>query len=126
MEKKCYFQGVVGEPNGCMVVGGGKRKVERRRARRRPPPPRVHRALKKQKRHKGEVKPWSLFQEEPELITDEVYEKQQASSSSSSASTAKHMMEEREPEWMVMLKSLMAHQTQELKRAVGAEGNRQR
>lgn len=126
MEKKCYLQEVVGEPNGYMVVENATRKVGTPSMAETCASLAPQRVLKKQKSDEAGVKLRALFQEEPELISDEAYEKQQASSSSSGTSTAKHMKGESESEWMVMLKTLMANQTQELKHAMARRGNASR
>lgn len=47
-----------------------------------------------------------------------------AKGANSSDDAQKQMTDNSEPEWMVMSKSPMAHQTQELKAAVGSEGIR--
>lgn len=127
------MQAVVGVPSAEMEVENAKRKVgtpsTETSAGSSPAPARV--LEQKQKNDEGEMKPRAVFQDDAELLTEEAYMKKHAedtgtaaASSRAASSTDKHMKQESEPERMVMLKSLMAHQTMEFKSAVGAQGKR--
>lgn len=82
------------------------------------------RALKKNKSNDDDMEKVRLTQlfggeAEPEIMTDEKHKVR-----SSSSSQDKSMPEHNEPEWMIMLKTLMAAQAQDIKGTIVQQGRR--
>lgn len=114
MAQKCYLQEVASEPNATLTETS-KRKVETPTTAETSESPAPVRQVKKQKSDESAIAPRALFQDEVEFMTDEQHNQ---SASSSRGASSKRMKENNEPDWMVMLKGLMAQRTQELKLAV--------